>query len=119
MRATGLVASLFLVVSAMPARAADAGALFAQRCAACHKSGPKSTASGPSLAGVWGRRIASLGDFSYSPGLKAKSGQTWGAANLAAFLGSPAAFAPATKMFAGPLAPAERGAIIDYLKGLK
>jgi cytochrome c len=72
----------------------------------------------PSLKGVVGRKIASLADFSYSDALKAKGG-TWTEQALDAFLTNPQAFAPGATMFTTPPDPADRKAIIDYLKTQK
>ena len=74
---------------------------------------------GPSLAGVAGRKIAGLADFKYSAGLTAKAGAPWTDASLDAFLTTPAKFAPGTKMMTGVTNPADRAAVVAYLKGLK
>ena len=112
----GLAAASF----AVSARAEDGKALFASRCAACHapdavKSGPVA----PRIKGVVGRKIASLPDYSYSAGLKAKAGQSWTEASLDTYLTAPAKFAPGTKMFVALTTPAERKAVVGYLKTLK
>lgn len=111
-----------LAVLALPAvaQAEDGRALFAARCAACHapaavKSGPVA----PRIAGVAGRKIASLTDYAYSTALKGKGGQAWSDANLDAYLTAPAKFAPGTKMFVGLPKLEERRAVIGYLKTLK
>ena len=102
-----------LAFSAAPALAADGKALFEMQCKMCHGGSPIA----PSLVGVLGRPIAST-SFAYSPGLKAKGGK-WTAASLDAFLKSPPAFAPGTKMPISVADPAARTAIIGYLKTLK
>ena len=106
-----------LACAATPALADGAG-LFAQRCAGCHTVTAASSPGGPTLKGVVGRKIAGLGDFNYSAGLKAKGG-TWTAASLGAFLTAPSTFAPGSKMFVSVPAPADRAALISYLSGLK
>lgn len=105
--------ALALSVTAAPALAADGAQLFAMQCKMCHAGGPM----GPSLAGVAGAKIASK-DFAYSPALKAKGG-VWSDANLDAYLKSPAAFAPGTKMMMAVPSDENRAAIITYLKTLK
>lgn len=105
--------ALALSVTAAPALAADGAQLFAMQCKMCHAGGPM----GPSLAGVAGGDIASK-DFAYSPALKAKQG-TWTDANLDAYLKSPAAFAPGTKMMMAVPSDENRAAVIAYLKTLK
>ena len=86
--------------------------MFAARCGACHqiatgKSGPVA----PSLKGVYGRKIASLSDYAYSAGLKAKGG-TWTEANLQAFLSSPSTFASGSKMPISVAGAADRATLI-------
>jgi len=96
--------------------AADGAKTFLLQCGSCHQA--KSSPMGPSLVGVGGRKIASLGDFNYSSALKAKDG-TWTDAALDAFLTAPAKFAPGTRMPASLPAAADRTAVIGYLKSLK
>ncbi len=98
------------------AHAADGAKIFQLQCKTCHQA--KSTPMGPSLTDVAGRKIAGLGDFTYSAGLKAKAG-TWTDANLDAFLAGPAKFAPGSRMPASVAAPADRAAVVAYLKTLK
>src|SRR5690242_819294 len=112
-----LILAATIALCAGPALA-DGAALFAQKCAGCHTLAAKSGPAGPSLKGVAGRKVAGLGDFNYSAGLKAKGG-TWTAAGLDAFLAAPAAFAPGSKMFVTVPAAADRAALVAYLQGLK
>lgn len=110
-------AALLLSLAATPALAAADGAqVFATQCKMCHQGA--SNALAPSLAGVAGAKIAARDDFAYSPALKAKGG-TWTDANLDAFMKSPSAFAPGTKMFLGPQTDENRAAVIDFLHTLK
>ncbi len=114
------VAAGLALASAASAQDASAGkAAFGARCGGCHQvvaaaSGPM----GPSLKGVAGRKIASLGDFAYSAALKGKTGK-WTDAELDAFLASPVKFAPGGKMFTAVTAPADRANLIAYLKTAK
>jgi cytochrome c len=113
-----VVLAAVLALIAAPAFAATGQAVFIDKCGDCHTlEGPSQTA--PSLKGVVGRKIASLADFQYSDALKAKSGGTWDEATLGSFLADPKAFAPGTVMFGGAPDPADRQAIIDYLKSAK
>lgn len=105
------------LLTGSPALAADGAKTFQFQCKTCH--GAKSTPMGPSLAGVAGRKIAGLADFKYSAGLTAKAGAPWTDASLDAFLTAPAKFAPGTKMMTGVTNPADRAAVVAYLKGLK
>ena len=107
---------LFLVSFPQVSQAADGAKIYALQCKTCHQS--KSSMMGPGLIGVAGRKIAGLGDFTYSAGLKAKNG-TWTDPALDAFLTSPAKYAPGSRMPASlPSAP-DRSAVIAYLKTQK
>jgi cytochrome c2 len=87
---------------------------FARSCAGCHE--PKfGTAVGPPLAGVVGRRIASVSGWSYSAGLKRRAG-VWNEASLDAFLRDPTAFAPGTTMRLYNVDARTRAEIIAELK---
>ena len=106
-------AAIALSLAAAPAIAQDGAQLFNMQCKMCHNGTPM----GPPLAGVAGGPIGGKA-FAYSPALKNKGG-TWTDANLDAFLKSPAAFAPGTKMLISVGSDPNRAAIIAYLKTLK
>jgi cytochrome c len=110
--------ALVLALVAPPALAATGQQLFSDNCASCHTIGAASTPDAPTLKGVVGRKIASLPDFQYSAGLKAKQG-VWTESALDAFLANPQGFAPGTQMYGGAADPNDRKAIIDYLKTVK
>lgn len=97
---------------------ADGADTFNTKCGDCHSVEPDSSPVAPSLKGVVGRKIASLADFTYSDALKAKGG-TWTEQALNAFLADPRVFAPGATMLNGAPDPADRKAIIDYLKTQK
>jgi cytochrome c len=103
---------------AWSAPSASGADLFNDQCGSCHTLDARSGPLAPSLKGVAGRKIASLGDFTYSDALKGKAG-AWTDANLDAFIGDPQTFAPGTEMLAGAPDPAARKAIIDYLKSVQ
>lgn len=93
-----------------------AAAPWAQ-CSVCHSLAPDKNGIGPSLAGVYGRRAAQEPSFAYSSQMRA-SGIVWDEAALDAYLKNPRAMVPGTKMaFGGIEDPAERAAVIAYLKG--
>ena len=101
-------------VAAGPAKPAAFG-----QCAACHSVEPGMNGVGPSLAGVVGRKAGSASGFAYSEANKA-SGLTWDEKTLDTYLTNPMKMVPGTKMtFAGLPDPAQRKAVIDYLKTLK
>jgi cytochrome c2 len=104
--------------SAAPAAvAAVEPAAFAQ-CKACHSAEPGKNGIGPSLAGIYGEKAATVPGFDFSDGMK-DSGLAWNEANLDRFLTDPKGTVPGTKMsFGGIKDAAKRKAIIDYIKGL-
>jgi len=90
--------------------------VFEKRCTACHAPGPDR--EGPSLAGVFGRKAASVAGYAYSAGLK-NSGLTWDEATLEKWLSEPDSMVPDTNMdFRVPKAQ-ERLDLIAYLKQVK
>ncbi len=100
--------------------AAVSGEQVFKRCVACHqvKAGVPS-GLGPNLNGVVGRTIASVQGYTYSAGLKKKTG-VWDDANLDAYIASPVKWAPGTKMaFAGIADAEQRKAVVEYLKAQK
>jgi cytochrome c len=85
-------------------------------CGACHSLKPGVTIVGPSLAGVFGRKAGSLGDFRYSPAMR-RSGITWTAETLDAFIADPQKNVPANRMpYAGLTDAAARADLIVYLE---
>ncbi len=95
--------------------------LFQQSCALCHATGQDAqpaSGQGPSLAGVVGRRAASLANFGYTRAL-AKSGLVWDAAALDRFLAAPSNLVPGTIMVVAVANPVDRGDIIAFLATLR
>lgn len=116
--ALGLLAAAAPALSAPPApNPAAKGKLIFMRCAACHAvsaSAPKKV--GPHLEGVVGRTAGSVAGFTYSPAMK-KVAIKWNDAALDKWLARPAGMVPGTSMvFAGLPNPADRAAVIAYLK---
>ena len=106
---------LLLAASASPALAADGSALFDQQCASCHTLTDASNDLAPTLKGVVWRPLAVLRDFNYSGALKRKGG-SWSPDRLDDFLKDSQAFAPGNGMYFALTDPADRKAIVDYLK---
>jgi cytochrome c len=110
-----------LAIAAMPITAVAAGDpargqdVF-RACAACHTVDPGEHRTGPSLAGIVGRRAAADTTFRrYSPALR-RSGLTWDEAHLDAWLADPQALVPGNRMlFRGIADPAARADLIAYL----
>ena len=118
---TGMMIAAMAALVATPATAQDAAAgekAFVQ-CKACHSLVAGQNRIGPSLAGVVGRKSASVAGFSYSAAMKAKA-VSWTEANLDAYLTKPMAYVPGTRMaFAGIADAKKRKDLIAYLKTLK
>ena len=103
------------------AAAADeaAGEKTFGKCKACHKI-DGSNGTGPHLNGVVGRPHASVDGFTYSAAMLGKKGEPWTPDLLYAFLKSPKAVIPGTKMtFAGLPKPEDRANVIAFLETLK
>jgi cytochrome c len=123
MRNTYLVLGAVIMASATTAHAqplsgdAKQGARLFANCAACHSLVANKNMTGPSLAGVWGRKAGSLMSFDrYSPALKA-SKVTWDAKTLDTWLKDPAAFIPGNSMtFRGIDDPKVRTDLVAFLK---
>jgi cytochrome c len=112
-------ATLALGLGTSTASAADGADIFNNNCAVCHSTDPGTNKLGPSLAGIVGRKSASLGDYSYSPAMT-KLNVTWDKATLDKYLTDPQAMVPGTKMiFPGVKDANDRKALIDYLATLQ
>ena len=101
------------------AAAADAenGAKVFQACAACHSLAPGRHMTGPSLAGIWGRKAGAAPGFArYSQALKSAE-IVWNAQALDAWLKSPSAFIPGNLMsFPGLPGEQARADLLAYLQ---
>jgi cytochrome c2 len=91
---------------------------FAQ-CRACHSPEPGRNGVGPSLAGVFGSKAATVPGYSFSPAMQ-RSGLTWDVVTLDRYLKAPRQVVPGTRMsFPGIQDDAQRAAVIAYLKALR
>jgi cytochrome c len=98
---------------------ADGGKKAFKKCKSCHSTekGGKNKV-GPNLWGIVGKAKASGAGYKYSGALKGLGGN-WSYKDLDAFLTKPKAFAKGTKMtFAGVKSPADRAALLAYLRSL-
>lgn len=106
-------------LAAAPAMAAGdpvKGKTVFARCSVCHTTAPGKNLMGPSLAGVVGRKSATMAGFTYSAAMQ-KYGKSWDAATLDAFLTAPMKSVPGTRMvFAGIPKAQDRADLIAYLK---
>lgn len=117
------ILAIITLLTAIGARAAtptgDArqGAQLYRACAACHSLAPDRNMTGPSLAGVWGRKAGRLQSFErYSPALKA-SDVVWNETTLNQWLTSPSQFIPNNYMtFAGIQEARQRADLITFLR---
>jgi cytochrome c len=118
--ALGAVAGLGAVQAQAQADPAVRGKLLFLQCAACHAVTANGGAKvGPHLAGIVGRKSASVASYKYSPAMT-KAGLTWTEANLDQWLTGPAKLVPGTTMLFPGLPKAEdRKAVIAYLKTVK
>jgi len=115
----GLVVAVSAWLGASVAFAADGEQIFRRYCMVCHDIEPGKNKLGPSLAGIVGRKSASVADFSYSDAMQA-AGLTWDEQSLDQYLADPRGKVPGNKMlFPGVKNADERKALIDYLKTLK
>src|SRR5271163_3159685 len=93
-----LFAGLALFCSTTPAAAAEgdagAGAMALRLCVACHSLRPDVNMSGPSLAGVWGRKAGRLPSFPRYSAALAGADIVWNEQTLDAWLADPAGFVP-------------------------
>ncbi|MCL6729895.1 c-type cytochrome [Sphingomonas hankyongi] len=102
----------FYLASADPAK----GQQVFNKCTACHNA-EKGGANqlGPNLWGILGEPVGKGKGFAFSPALAEKGGN-WSWDTLGAWLHSPKAFAPGTKMtFAGISNPQDRANVIAFL----
>jgi len=95
----------------------DRGAQVFRACVACHtlKEG-QGVRAGPTLSGLFGRKIATQRDYEFSPSLK-KLDIVWTADTVSKlFEVGPAAFTPGTKMPEQRLGTEDRAALVKFLE---
>ncbi|HEY8382387.1 MAG TPA: c-type cytochrome [Microvirga sp.] len=96
----------------------ERGAEVFQACAACHTLTPDGgNRAGPTLHGIFGRRIASLAGYNFSPALK-NLDIVWNADTIAKlFEVGPQAYTPGTKMPEQTIgSAADREALVRFLE---
>jgi cytochrome c len=101
----------------LAAYAGEAGAEVFRACVACHTLSPdEGNRAGPTLAGIFGRRIATLPGYNFSEALK-RLDIVWTPETVAKlFEIGPAAYTPGTKMPEQRIGSAEdRKALTDFL----
>ncbi len=101
----------------LAAYAGDHGAEVFRACVACHTlSSDEGNKAGPTLSGVFGRRIATLPGYNFSPALK-KLNIVWTPETVSKlFEIGPAHYTPGTKMPEQTIGSAEdRKALVEFL----
>lgn len=94
---------------------AAAGNQVFRKCQACHSLQPGKNGVGPSLAGIVGKKAASVTNYNYSSAMKS-SNLTWDTKTLDAYLTDPQKVVPGNKMpFPGLKTENERNALLAYL----
>jgi cytochrome c len=96
----------------------DPGAQVFRACVACHTLDPDSgNRAGPTLHGIFGRRIATLPGYNFSEGLK-RLDIVWTPETIAKlFEIGPTAYTPGTKMPEQRIgSPADREALVTFLE---
>ncbi len=117
-RAALLVALVCIPFAVRAADPAAGQAVFKTQCAICHSAAAGKNMTGPSLAGIVGRKSGTIDGFHYSEANK-KANIVWNAATLDTYLTSPKAVVPGTTMtFVGLKDDAKRGNLIAYLETL-
>jgi cytochrome c len=102
----------------LAAYAGDPGAEVFRACVACHAlSADEGNRAGPTLAGLFGRRIASLPGYNFSAALR-KLDIVWTPETVAKlFEIGPTAYTPGTKMPEQTIgSPDERAALVQFLE---
>ncbi len=104
-------------VDPLAAYAGDHGAEVYRACIACHTLSPdEGNRAGPTLAGIYGRRIATLPGYNFSEALK-RLDIVWTPETVSKlFEIGPAAYTPGTKMPEQQITSArDRKALVDFL----
>ena len=114
-----IAAGVMLIIGAAAAAQGDPerGEQVFRACIACHSLEPGKHRTGPSLAGIWGKKAGTVQDFSrYSSAFKSAQ-VTWNEDTLDAWLADPAAFIPNNRMtFPGMRDEQARADLIAYLE---
>lgn len=93
--------------------AADGMRLYQAKCGGCHSIAANKV--GPAHKGVFGRKAGMAPGYNYSPALRG-SNITWNATTIDQWLQGPQKMVKGTRMFLSVPNPAERAAIIAYLR---
>jgi cytochrome c len=119
-----VLGALAAIAAGAPAFAqgiSDPGERAFSFCFSCHSVDANETAtlSGPNLAGIIGRPVASKAGFEYTDALKDYGkGKVWTPELILQWIANPRAMVPGTRMERppGPRTDEQRAALIEYLK---
>jgi cytochrome c len=102
---------------ALAAYEGDPGAQVFKACIACHTlSASEGSRAGPTLEGIFGRRIATLPGYNFSPALK-ELDIVWTPETVSKlFEVGPAAYTPGTKMPEQRVGAQDRAALVKFLE---
>jgi cytochrome c len=113
-----LLASVLLTAGQASAQDVKRGEKLFTDCRACHAidpGAPNVHNVGPSLAGIIGRKAATVDGYRFSPAMK-RSNITWDKDTLAAFIADPQKVVPANRMpYAGMPDVTDVSDLIAYL----
>ena len=114
---TALVAAILVLPANGEAQAApssaDGARLYQAKCGGCHSVAANKI--GPAHKGVFGRKAGMAPGYNYSPAIRTAN-ITWDATTLDQWLQGPQKMVKGSKMFLSVPNPAERAAIIAYLR---
>jgi cytochrome c len=119
--ATAIAVTVMTSVTVQAADLENGKTIFSQRCGICHavNTAPGGPVAGPLMAGIIGRKAASVSGFAmYSPALK-KYGVTWSVKALDEFLIAPMTKVPGTVMPMMLPDNKERADVVAYIATLK
>lgn len=108
-----LAAALLIATPAAAQDVAAGKAMYESRCGGCHSI--ETSRVGPLHKGLVGRKAGSVAGYDYSAALS-KAKFVWTEKQLDKWLTGPSKLVPGTKMFFTVSEPADRAAIIAYLK---
>jgi cytochrome c len=111
---------VLIASNALAEGSAEAGAKVFKKCVACHAVGDGAKNKvGPELNAIFGRKVAGVESFNYSPAFRAKAqeGWVWDEKHLTEYLANPKTYIKGTKMaFAGLKKPGDIADLLAYLK---
>jgi cytochrome c len=117
-----LVVAIAWALLPYPAKGADLARgdqFFFSYCSRCHSLEPARHLSGPSLAGIFGRKAGTAEGFNYYSDALKSANLVWDEQTLDALIAHPTALIPGIQMrFSGVPDPQRRQDLIAYLKSV-